>query len=193
MFQLFADKTRLTVLERETLTSGSVNAAAVRFTFSPEWEGLVKTAVFQAGEVSRIVSLEEDGLCRIPREVLEAPEVFLRAGVLGVRGEDVVLPTVWASLGFVREGTAETVRPAPPPSLPLWLRYLAGKGDRLAYTAAGELGLYAGETLLCTVPLREGDHRLLANRDQPEQHPVEAVSGLDEISNLEVLNLWNGG
>ena len=37
------------------------------------------------------------------------------------------------------------------------------------------------------------DHRLLTHRDAEDQHPIEAISGLEEISNLEVLKIWNGG
>ena len=37
------------------------------------------------------------------------------------------------------------------------------------------------------------DHRLLTHRDTEDQHPIEAISGLEEISNLEVLKIWNGG
>lgn len=37
------------------------------------------------------------------------------------------------------------------------------------------------------------DHRLLDHRDAEDQHPIEAISGLEEISNLKVLEIWNGG
>lgn len=37
------------------------------------------------------------------------------------------------------------------------------------------------------------DHRKLTNRDAEDQHPIEAISGLEEISNKRVLEIWNGG
>lgn len=37
------------------------------------------------------------------------------------------------------------------------------------------------------------DHRLLTNRDAEDQHPIESISGFEEISNKRVLELWNGG
>ena len=74
---------------------------------------------------------------------------------------------------------------------------LAGKGDGLGYTEEGELGLYSGETLLSAVPVAGGggtsDHRVLSHRDAEDQHPIEAISGLEEISNRRVLEIWNGG
>ena len=35
------------------------------------------------------------------------------------------------------------------------------------------------------------DHATLINREEKDQHPIEAISGLDEFTNLEILNLWN--
>ncbi len=37
------------------------------------------------------------------------------------------------------------------------------------------------------------DHRVLSHRDAEDQHPIEAISGLEEISNRRVLEIWNGG
>ena len=51
MFTLHADKNRLTVRQRETLTSGSINVNTMQFVFSEDWEGLTKTAV--SSRVSR--------------------------------------------------------------------------------------------------------------------------------------------
>ncbi|NBI84201.1 hypothetical protein D3Z48_19495 [Clostridiaceae bacterium] len=49
MTRLYADKNRLAVRKTETLTSGSVHVYAVQFSFSPDWDGMAKTAVFRAG------------------------------------------------------------------------------------------------------------------------------------------------
>lgn len=143
MFVLYADKTQLVVRQREPLTSGSSNAHQVRFEFSPEWEGLARAAIFQAGCAEKSVVLT-GGACAIPPEVLKAPGYFLMAGVCGKLGEDLVMPTVWANLGAIREG-AEGVIPEPgqPP---------------------------AGGTT---------DHRELDYRDAEGQHPIAAITGLD--------------
>lgn len=105
MFSLRAEKNVLNVLAREPITSGSVNVYDVAFQFSSDWEGLERTAVFRAGGVSHSVSPGESGLCQIPWEVLQAAGVWLYAGVCGTRDQTVVLPTIWASLGIILEGT----------------------------------------------------------------------------------------
>jgi len=116
MFVLYADKNQLAVREKEPVTSGSVNVYPVRFEFSSDWDGLEKTAVFQAGCKEIAVSLT-GGACTVPAEVLSEPGYFLMAGVCGRQGESTVLPTVWANLGLISEGavTGEAPEPAPPP------------------------------------------------------------------------------
>ena len=114
MFELYAKKNVLTVRQREPVTSGSVNVCQARFEFSEDWEGLTKTAVFEAGGASRSVLLDGSGLCTIPWEVLAAPKRELRAGVYGARGGDMVLPTAWANLGVILEGAAPAGELYPP-------------------------------------------------------------------------------
>lgn len=157
MFQLSAEKTRLALLEREDVTSGSVNVYEVRFSFSEEWYGLTKTAVFRAGDKSVSVMLDGTGEagCTLPWEVLTVPGLRLEAGVYGTRGEEVVLPTVWADLGYIRTGAAPGEE-SRPPTPELWEQELARKGDRLGYTEAGEMGLYSGNKLLSSVPVPGG-------------------------------------
>lgn len=154
MFVLYADKTQLTVREAEPVTSGSVNAYRVRFEFSRDWDGLEKTAVFRGGCAERTVLL--DGAeCTIPWEVLREPGHRLMAGVYGKRGEELVLPTVWAGLGQILEGVSSG-EAAGPPTPELWEQELARKGDALGYTEDGELALYSGDRVLSSVPIEGG-------------------------------------
>ena len=188
MFQLYANKTQLTVRAREPTTSGSVNAYTARFEFSTDWDGMDRVAVFKAGAESRSVPLDESGECTIPWEVLTSHGQQLTAGVYGTRDGDVVLPTVWASLGTILEGVTAG-EGARPPTPDLWRQELDKKGDRLGYTEAGELGLWAGGTLLTAVHIADGtdDHRLLSHRDAEGQHPIEAISGLaQELERIPV-------
>ena len=175
MFVLYANKNKLTVRQREIVVSGSVNVNTVQFQFSPEWDGLTCTAVFRAGAEFRAAALDEAGRCAVPREVLLTPWVRLMTGVCGKRGEEVVLPTVWADLGTIQTGAA-----AEPPGTGTWEQFLDKKGDTLGYTAEGELGLYAGDKLLSSVPAPAGtnDHKTLSSRDAAEQHPISAITGL---------------
>ncbi len=199
MFILSAEKNMLTLLEHEPVTSGSVNVYRVLFRFSTEWEELDRVAVFRAGGDPVSILLPPDGACVIPWEVLESPGRQLFAGVYGRRfaaGEDgqtveqIVLPTQWVYLGTILPGAAPGQEAQPPPE-PMWTQALEGKGDALAYTAGGELGLWSGDRLLSAVPVEGGseggttDHRLLRNRDAEEQHPITSITGLSaELSRI---------
>lgn len=155
MFELYAAKNMLTVRRREPVTSGSVNVYAVRFTFSEDWDGLTRKAVFRVGGMSRAVLLDEDGVCTLPWELLETyrPNMTLYAGVYGTR-EETALPTVWASLGTVFEGVSAGAE-AQPPTPELWEQELARKGDNLDYDGL-ELSLKSGDKVLSSVKVSGG-------------------------------------
>ena len=184
MFLLQASKNKLTLLSREPLTSGSVNAYLVRFAFSPDWEGLTRTAVFRYGGGEAVsVLLDGTDQCAIPWEVLTSHGARLDVGVYGKLGEDVALPTVWANLGTVLAGAAPG-DDARPPTPELWRQELDRKGDNLDYDGLN-LRLRSGEKVLSEVQVTGGsggaaDHRALSNRDADGQHPVSSITGLRE-------------
>ena len=95
----------ITVAQNELLTTGMVQAVPVRFCFSPQWAALDRTAVFTAGTVSISCLLGEDNQCFIPWECLTRAGEYLRVGVYGTRGEEMVLPTVSCLLGPICTGT----------------------------------------------------------------------------------------
>lgn len=95
----------ITVVQNELLTTGMVQAVPVRFRFSPQWAALDRTAVFTAGTVSVSCLLGEDNQCFIPWECLTRAGEYLRVGVYGTRGEEMVLPTVSCLLGPICTGT----------------------------------------------------------------------------------------
>lgn len=177
MFQLYADKNQLTVRQREAVTSGSVNAFRVCFQFSEDWEGLERTAVFRCGDASASVLPDGEGECAVPWEVLTVPGQRLEAGVCGFRGGELVLPTIWASLGVVLEGASPGAE-AGPPTPELWRQELDRKADALALEGQA-LSLLSGERVLSSVEVPGGDHRLLTHRDAEKQHPISAIDGLE--------------
>jgi hypothetical protein len=105
MIYLTATKNSLVAKNRELLTSGSSQVNPVQFTFSSGWDDLTRTAVFQCAGASVSMLLDDTNTCTIPWETLAYPNREMRVGVYGVDGDAVVLPTIWASLGTVREGT----------------------------------------------------------------------------------------
>lgn len=130
MFLLKADKNKLILLRREPLTSGSVNVNTVKFEFSADWDGLTRTAVFRNDAENRSILLDGTNQCEVPREVLSAAGQRVYAGVYGMRGQETVLPTIWASLGVVLSGAAPDGGTYPP-TPELWEQELAKKQDKL--------------------------------------------------------------
>lgn len=185
MFVIYADKTQLTVREKEPVTSGSANVFLVSFEFSKDWDGLTKTAIFRAGYVEKTIPLS-GGDCTIPTEVLAVAGNYLMVGVYGESGETTILPTVWASLGLIQAGAVPGEYPDVPPPSKNWQEALESKGDNLAYTDSGALGLYAGDKLLSSVYVRGGDGagvvpdiRAAVNTLPPESTATVTRSGPD--------------
>jgi len=106
------------------LTAGMVGATAT-FDFSPVWEGLQITAVFEAGGVARDVAVT-DGSVTIPHEVLAQPGYILRVGAEGRKPDGtLVIPTVWARVGSICQGANPTGDPALAPTPSQYDRLLA--------------------------------------------------------------------
>lgn len=142
MFLLKANKNRLEVMEKELVTSGSVNVYLVSFQFNEDWEGLSRIAVFSAGNVTISLPLDETNQCQIPWEVMECPKLSLMAGVYGMREGAIVLPTIWASLGIIRPGVTTGAEPSPP-TPDAYQKVLAEIGNLEDLTTADKSSLVA--------------------------------------------------
>lgn len=119
MFLLYASKNKLTLRQKEIVTSGSVNVCTVRFEFDENWTGLTQKAVFRGSGKTISVLLDDSGECVIPWEVLTKAGGKLFAGVYG-RMDKTVLPTVWTVLGTILEGVTNGGNEQPPPSPNVW-------------------------------------------------------------------------
>lgn len=116
----------------DTFTSGQVGAI-VEFQFSSNWDGLSKTAVFEAREPrcrddhnvisESVLDISWDGnSCRVPAKVLESPGYDLFVGVYGVdaRGA-LIIPTVYAKCGRIARGAkTDGTSDDSDPDLPIW-------------------------------------------------------------------------
>ena len=143
-------KAAITVAQSVLLTSGMVQAVQVRFCFSPEWEGLTRTAVFRAGQVSVSCLLDEQNCCSVPWECLQTAGTHLMVGVYGTRAQEVVLPTVECSLGLICTG-AQPAENTPQEPTPTLVQQLLTTAETAAQTAASvradaDAGLFCGET-----------------------------------------------
>lgn len=115
----------------ELLTAGMSKAVTVQFVFSPEWDGLTKTAVFTNGKTTvDVLAANWDGdTVPVPHEVLAVPGRHARVGVYGADESGVVLPTVWVSLGKVQPGADPSGDASADPSLPVWVQLQKQIGD----------------------------------------------------------------
>lgn len=115
----------------ELLTAGMSKAVTVQFVFSPDWDGLTKTAVFSNGKTTvDVLAANWDGdTVPVPHEVLAVPGRHARVGVYGADESGVVLPTVWVSLGKVQPGADPSGDETADPSLPVWAQLQKQIGD----------------------------------------------------------------
>lgn len=132
MTRLNVDGNKIRVWNLDTFTSGQVGAK-VEFQFGSAWDGLCKTAVFEAHEprckgehnvVSAVVldSNWDEDICRVPAKVLEIPGYDLSIGVYGLDASgELIIPTVYAKCGRIARGAnTDGASEDTDPSLPIW-------------------------------------------------------------------------
>ena len=116
-----------TMTDVETLTSGMVGKQ-VRLSFDDSWSGLSKTAVFCAGDTTRVV-IDPDETVAIPAEVLARPFLKLFVGVYGTDAEGaVVIPTILVEGPMIRYG-ADPIEDETAEKLPVWQNLQNQIGD----------------------------------------------------------------
>ena len=94
--------------------------ASVDFEFmDPIWDDLIKTVVFQ-GNVPRDVLLQGNTAV-IPHETVAQKGSTLKVGVYGVDAENnLIIPTLWTSIGGIRDAADPSGDPGTDPTLPIW-------------------------------------------------------------------------
>lgn len=105
------------------ITAGTVGLP-VEFVFDSQWDGLSKTAVFQAGHVCKIVD-SLDTKTVVPWEVLTIPGAWLSIGAYGVNADgSVAIPTIWVNVSAINISAHPNGDPAADPSLPIYQKLL---------------------------------------------------------------------
>ena len=116
MIRVSVSRADATVTETETLTAGRVGLEC-GFTFTTEWDGLMKVAVFEGAETIE-VALGLATVAVVPPECMATPGYALRVGVYGLSPANaIVIPTVWAKAGKIKDSAApddESFAPATP-------------------------------------------------------------------------------
>ena len=117
--------------EPELLTAGMQRAVTVRFVFSPDWDGLTKTAVFTNGRktVDVLQASWTDSTAEVPHEILTAPGYIARVGVYGTDETGLILPTVWVTLGKVMPAADPSGDGSTNEALPVWQQLQNQIGD----------------------------------------------------------------
>lgn len=119
LYEMQVSKTAITRTAAAKVPCGVIGAV-VRFSFSQEWEGLSKTVVFRAGDVSKdILGVEEFAV--IPAECTQELGQLLEVGVYGVDAENTVaIPTMWEAIGRITEATDPSGDTSTDTALPVW-------------------------------------------------------------------------
>ena len=135
--------------EKESKITAGMVGVTVRMQYADIWDGLHKTVVFRAGTVTKDV-ITDDEVVTVPKEVAAAKDVYLQVGVYGVDAEgNLVIPTIWAGLGTVRDGADPSGDAETDASLPVWMQIMEMIGDlsQLDTTAKNNLVAAVNEAM----------------------------------------------
>ena len=174
MFRIQVDGLNPRVIERETLTSGSVNHHIVLLSFDSEWDELIKKAMFylDSCDESYSVPIDEQNRAIVPNTLLRHSNEgkIIHFGVRGSTSDDeLVLASKWVSIGMIQPGAHLIIEPPDEPPDPDWYTKILDEIEK------------------------SRDHTLLKNRDSKSQHPIDAISGFIEVPNYEILEIWKAG
>ena len=146
MIKLKVSAANIAVEEKETLTEGRVGLQC-RFSFTGEWDGLAKTAVFDGAD-SRDVILTEDTVA-VPAECLATEGYSLSVGVYGKNAAgDIVIPTVYATVGKIQRSAYPSGKEtaAPTPDVVAQIQQAAANAEAMARSVRedADLGKFNG-------------------------------------------------
>lgn len=127
MIKVTFNKTCGRCVQSEPLTSGMVGQP-IEFEYSTDFDGLALTAVFTNGKTTVDV-LNPDKQCVIPHEVLDTVGAVVKVGIYAVKGDELVIPTVYATIGIVLKGADPSGDTSVDPTLPVWAQLQTLIGD----------------------------------------------------------------
>ena len=112
---------------REPLTSGMVGQP-IHFEYSHDFDGLAITAVFTDGK-NTVNVVNPGNECVIPHEVLTTVGATVKVGIYATRGDELVIPTVYATIGTVLRGANPNEGSSGSPTIPMWSQIQEIIGD----------------------------------------------------------------
>ena len=114
-------------VQSEPLTSGMVGQP-IHFEYSHDFDGLTLTAVFTNGKTTVDV-LNPGNQCVIPHEALDTVGEVVKVGIYATKGNELVIPTVYATIGVVLKGADPSGDVSADPSLPVWAQVQEAIGN----------------------------------------------------------------
>ena len=105
-------------VQSEPLTSGMVGQP-IHFEYSHDFDGLTVTAVFTDGK-NTVDVVNPGNECIIPHEVLTTVGAMVKVGIYAVKGDKLVIPTIYATIGVVLKGADPSGDVSADPTLPVW-------------------------------------------------------------------------
>ena len=114
-------------VQSEPLTSGMVGQP-IHFEYSHDFDGLAVTAVFTDGK-NTIDVVNPGNECIIPHEVLTTVGAMVKVGIYAVKGDELVIPTIYATIGIVLKGADPSGDVSIDPTLPIWAQTQALIGN----------------------------------------------------------------
>ena len=114
-------------VQSEPLTSGMVGQP-IHFEYSHDFDGLAVTAVFTDGK-NTVDVVNPGNECIIPHEVLTTVGAMVKVGIYAVRGDELVIPTIYAHIGVVLKGADPSGDVSIDPTLPVWAQTQALIGN----------------------------------------------------------------
>lgn len=173
--------------ETETLTSGMVGKQ-VQLLFDDSWADLTKTAVFRAGDTSRVV-MDAASIVTIPEDVLARPFSKLYVGVYGTDAEGtVVIPTIMAEGPLIRYG-ADPIEDETAKELPVWENLQNQIGDLNALKTEDKANLVSAiNEIHCQMTesggLNSDAAALLVSILQSGQYGSDQTENIDALASL---------
>lgn len=122
--------TEVRVSNLRPITRGITGAVVEILYDDPMWAGLTKKVAFEG--VTTKEDIYEGSIVPFPGEVATKKNAFIRVGITGVNvAEAVVIPTMWAELGTVRDSAYGDYPMPGEPVPPMWSK-LEAEVDALA-------------------------------------------------------------
>ena len=173
------------------ITAGMIGAEVEIEYAGPEWDGLTKTVVFSGSVVKDVIS--NDTVIGIPPECLAVPNSLLKIGVYGIAADNTTaIPTLWAQIGRVLNGTDPSGDTTTNPEPPVWAQILniADEAKHLAQSVRedADAGVFdgkngeRGDAYFASFDVDDNGHLQLLGADQTGN----VSFALNDNGNLEV-------